>query len=110
MTTDFLRQVHELHYATSRLEKRRILPKPLLDFICKPLNHFYTRNSPDLKTFLDKSYKAVNAFRDDLPIEAWDKHELTLLTKTAFFPLSYTGFAKFFREARFYPEYRIDFW
>jgi len=106
MTTEFLTQLHQLHYGTSRLAKKNILPKQLLDFVSEILADAY---QPPLREYLEKSYRAVNAFRDGLPPEAFEKFDVSLLTKTASFPLPYKPFADFFREAKYYPPYRLDF-
>jgi hypothetical protein len=103
---NLLSQLHDLHYGTSRLERKQILPRLLLDFVCTLLRDAYY---PPFRDYIEKGYRAINAFRDGLPPEAFMKRERSLLTKTASFPLPYKRFADFFRETKYYPPYRLDF-
>jgi hypothetical protein len=103
---NFIEQLCDLHYGTSRLERKKILPKPLLYFVCQILLDAY---HPPFREYIEKSYRAINAFRDGLPSEAFAKHELSLLTRTASFPLPYRQLADFFRDPKYYQPYHLDF-
>lgn len=110
------RQLADLHYGMSRLQRKQILPKPLLDFICRPLVELYTLTNPnDLKSFLQTCSAAINAFRDALPADAFKTQELSFLTRTETLSLDYRQFAECFRgmvlgpEESMYPPYYQDF-
>lgn len=119
---DFLQDARKLHFASSRLQSKNILPAEHLDFLCARLQRAYNYCSHKLdaqayKNFLDASRKAIDAFRDQLPLILFEKPRAALLleTKTLDLTSAYREFVSPFRYVSFhdredmYPGNYLDF-
>jgi hypothetical protein len=103
----FSSQLRELHWGTSRLQSRPILPSHLLDFISQHLGRLYereflrgqVRSNPraTFEAFLETSFRAVNAFRDALPPFEQQGQSLLSITKVINLTAAYASFGEVFR-------------